>query len=110
MNSEAVDEMLSSMRKHTMDRLLELIDAASDAAYKGDVKEVQRITKEAVFRVETVSDALFRLISSTYGAEEAVVNKEENERFKNNVLEGFCDKLALAMHIRNEIEKGIPEA
>ena len=77
MNDEALEEMMSSMRKHTMKRLLELLDEATEAAYKGEVDEVRKATQEALFRIDMASEALFGLIANNYGADEAVLQKVE---------------------------------
>jgi|DEB0MinimDraft_10_1074344.scaffolds.fasta_scaffold32400_4 hypothetical protein len=110
MNDKALDEMMSNVRKHTMKRLLSLLDEATEAAYRGEVDEVRKATQEALFRIDMASETLFGLIANNYGADEAVHQKVENEEFKAKIKNGFCDKIVLAMHIRSAIEKGVPEA
>ena len=103
------DEMLDSLRKIAMDKLFTLMDRADDAAYAGDVKETQQITKEALLQVEMVSGALFNIICDAYGTDQASIDKVENDCLKEKVKTQFLSRIVLAIHIRNCIDKGVPE-
>ena len=107
---EMVDEMLKSIRENAMNNILDLLDEATGLAMLGRVEKVQVVTQKAIIQVEMVSDALANIIAKAYGGEKASIAKVENTQLLKQVRETFIDKIMLAIHIRNAMEKGIPEA
>jgi len=109
-NERAYDEMISSIRTITGERLLELMDEASEAAYLGDVVEVQRAAKEALLRVDMASQSIFNLLCEVYGKPKAKIDRLSNRDLRDKVQNNFCDKILLAIHMKQCYEKGVPEA
>ena len=109
-DKEMIDEMLSSLRKNAMNNILGMLDEATDLALDGEVEKVQILTKKAVIQVEMVSDALANIIVKAYGGRRAEIAKVENNELLKQVKDTFIDKILLAIHIRNALEKNIPEA
>ncbi len=103
------DEMISSVKKITGEKLLELMDEATEFAYDGDVVEVQRTAKEALYRVDMATQTIFNILCEAYGKGSAKLNTDLHSDLRDKIQDNFCDKILLAIHMKQCYEKGVPE-